>query len=212
MRIFDRNGGEIYGARAAEHLSRLRQMPPLVVNSLLFIEDRYLFDAENPERNAAIEWNRFALAARGRSRSSSPIADAGGGSTLATQIEKFRHSRSGRTDGVGEKLRQMLTASARAYSDGPNTMQAARADRHELPELGAASSRPGYGEVLGIPEALWVGSAPISTMPTKYSNPLRAMPPNWRARRRSIGKSSRCSWRNAARAMTCSMTGPRSTH
>ena len=41
----------------------------------------------------------------------------GGASTLATQIEKFRHSPGGRTPGVGEKFRQMFTASARAYRD-----------------------------------------------------------------------------------------------
>ncbi|MGT2492279.1 hypothetical protein ACU4GD_21485 [Cupriavidus basilensis] len=37
--------------------------------------------------------------------------DAAGGSTLATQIEKYRHSRAGRTSSPKEKLRQMASAS-----------------------------------------------------------------------------------------------------
>ena len=51
---------------------------------------------------------------------------AGGASTLATQTEKFRHSPAGRTPGGIEKLRQMVTASAHAYLDGPNTEVARR--------------------------------------------------------------------------------------
>src|SRR5260370_41199758 len=73
----------------------------------------------------------------------------GGASTLATQIEKFRHSASGRTSGLGEKFRQMLTASVRAYRDGRETSQA----RHEIVTLYLNStplgSWPGCGEVIG---------------------------------------------------------------
>jgi len=158
LRIFDRNHAEIFKASVPQNAyPDFASVPPLVVNSLLFIEDRYLFDAENPERNAAVEWNRFFLAAGKRIASIAvPHLRSGGGSTLATQIEKFRHSSSGRTDGVGEKLRQMLTASARVYSDGPNTMK--RREQIVTSYLNSAplSSRPGYGEVLGIPDALWV--------------------------------------------------------
>ena len=49
----------------------------------------------------------------------------------------------------------MLTASARVYPTA-RTPSGGASNRHELPELGAAGSRPGYGEVLGIPDALWV--------------------------------------------------------
>ena len=67
LRIFDRNGDEIYGTRFPLNAFRdYASIPPLVVNSLLFIEDRYLFDNRYPEHNAAIEWNRFALAVFGR--------------------------------------------------------------------------------------------------------------------------------------------------
>ena len=50
--------------------------------------------------------------------------DAPGGSTLATQIEKYRHSPEGRTASIPEKFRQMASASLRAYLDGPDTQRA----------------------------------------------------------------------------------------
>ena len=98
-----------------------------MVDSLLFIEDHELLDLHDPERNPAVEWGRFMLAAAGRVAS---VVDRrfreGGASTLATQIEKFRHSPSGRTPGIAEKFRQMVTASARAYRNGPQTAAARR--------------------------------------------------------------------------------------
>jgi hypothetical protein len=44
-----------------------------------------------------------------------------GGSTLAVQLEKFRHSPNGRTDTPIEKLRQIVGASLKAYREGANT-------------------------------------------------------------------------------------------
>src|SRR5262249_17168210 len=80
----------------------------------------------------------------------------GGASTLATQIEKFRHSPGGRTPGVGEKFRQMFTASARAYRDGPDTSRARREIVTHYLNATPLGSWPGYGEVIGVPEALWI--------------------------------------------------------
>src|SRR6185503_3940153 len=110
IRILDRNGAQIYSAQFPERVYRgFASIPDLVVRSLLFVEDRYLLDETNPERNPAIEWNRLALAAAGRVAAlAAPSLRQGGGSTLATQIEKFRHSPRGLTGGVGEKFRQML--------------------------------------------------------------------------------------------------------
>ena len=85
-----------------------------------------------------------------------------GGSTLATQLEKFQHSRGGRTASPLEKLRQMTSASLKVYLDGADT----RVERreillrylNELP-LGAA---PGWGEVNGLGDGLaaWFGRRP----------------------------------------------------
>jgi membrane peptidoglycan carboxypeptidase len=162
LSIFDRDGQAIYRARFPGATYRnFADIPPLVVNSLLFIEDRYLLDPAYPEHNAAIEWGRLALATAGRFLGVFiPHIHWGGGSTLATQIEKFRHSPEGHTTGVGEKMRQMLSASARIYMDGGNTM--ARRQEVITTYLNSTplASMPGYGEVIGLPEALriWFGA------------------------------------------------------
>src|SRR5437016_1977000 len=67
LRVFDRSGDDVYGTRFPLNAFRdFASIPPLVVNSLLFIEDRYLFDNGYPEHNAAVEWSRFGLAVFGR--------------------------------------------------------------------------------------------------------------------------------------------------
>src|SRR5215469_4931220 len=158
LSIFDRGGGEVYRARFPENTyGDYAAIPPLVVKSLLYIEDRYLFDPQYPEHNSAIEWGRFGLAVVGRFvRMFIPHVNEGGGSTLATQIEKFRHSPNGLTGGIGEKARQMLTASARMYMDGrettPRRIEVVTTYLNSTP----LASFPGYGEVIGLPEALWV--------------------------------------------------------
>ncbi|HEU0217074.1 MAG TPA: transglycosylase domain-containing protein [Stellaceae bacterium] len=158
LRVYDRSGDEVYRARFPEKAYRdYAGIPPLVTNSLLFIEDRYLFDRQNPEHNAAVEWKRFALAVVGRvGRIVVPHLSYGGGSTLATQIEKFRHSPEGLTGGVAEKMRQMLTASARIYMRGPNTLERRKEVVTTYLNSTPLASMPGYGEVIGVPEALWV--------------------------------------------------------
>jgi membrane peptidoglycan carboxypeptidase len=158
LRIYDRSGDEVYGTRFPINAFRdFASIPPLVWNSLLFIEDRYLFDNHYPEHNAAVEWNRFALAVAGRvARIILPGFNEGGASTLATQIEKFRHSPNGLTGGVGEKLRQMLTASAHVYINGPDTMERRREIVTTYLNSTPLSSFPGYGEVIGLPDALYV--------------------------------------------------------
>ena len=162
LSIFDRLGDEIYRARFPQATYRdFADIPPLVVNSLLFIEDRYLLDGQYKEHNAAVEWGRFGLAVVGRvARVFVPRINEGGGSTLATQIEKFRHSPGGQTGSAGDKLKQMLTASARMYMNGSDTM--ARRQEVVTTYLNATplASMPGYGEVIGLPEALriWFGT------------------------------------------------------
>ena len=128
LELFDRDRNPLYQASYPERAYKdFASIPPLVVDSLLFIEDHDLLDLQNPQRNPAVEWGRFMLAAAGRVAS---VVDRrfreGGASTLATQIEKFRHSPGGRTPGIAEKFRQMVTASARAYRDGPDTTAARR--------------------------------------------------------------------------------------
>jgi membrane peptidoglycan carboxypeptidase len=135
---------------------RFDDVPPLLVDALLFIENRELLDPEHPKRNPAIEWDRFTRAALEQARHLVDDSQRSpGGSTLATQIEKYRHSPEGRTDSGKEKLRQMAAASLRAYLGGEDTL--AWRQRLVLSYLNTVplSAQPGFGEVGGIGDGLW---------------------------------------------------------
>lgn len=158
LELLDDDGRPIYRARHPERVySRFDAVPPLLTNSLLAIENRTLLETEYPKRNPAVEWTRLARAVWDRALH---LADAEhespGGSTLATQIEKYRHSPEGRTDSPSEKLRQMSSASVRAYLNGEDTT----ATRHQLVvdylDTVPLGARAGFGEILGIGDALWV--------------------------------------------------------
>jgi membrane peptidoglycan carboxypeptidase len=135
---------------------RFEEVPPLLVSSLLFVEDRHLLDAEPPQRNPALDPERFAKAALEQAlRVFSPGQMATGGSTLATQIEKYRHSPHGRTLSVREKLRQMASASVRAYQDGDDTLARRRQIVVDYLDTVPLAARPGMGEVHGMGDGLW---------------------------------------------------------
>jgi len=135
---------------------RFEEVPPLLVSSLLFVEDRHLLDAEPPQRNPALDPERFAKAALEHGlRVFSPSQSATGGSTLATQIEKYRHSPHGRTGSVREKLRQMASASVRAYQDGDDTLARRRQIVVDYLDTVPLAARPGMGEVHGMGDGLW---------------------------------------------------------
>ena len=122
LTLYDRSGTLLHEARyPAAIYHSFDEVPPLVVDTLLFIEDQHLLDPSDVHRDPAVEWQRFLLVAVQRLAATiDPRLRGGGASTLATQIEKFRHSPQGRTDTVGEKLRQMVSAAVSAYRDGPD--------------------------------------------------------------------------------------------
>lgn len=141
---------------------RFEDIPPLIVDTLLFIENRELDNINNTrlQRNPAIEWDRLAKAVLSYTggKLGLPVPPEGG-STLAVQLEKFRHSPDGRTGSPAEKLRQLLAASLRAYRNGPDTS----AERHAiivdyLNTLPLAAV-PRHGEIYGLGKALyaWFG-------------------------------------------------------
>lgn len=158
LELSDCRGQPLAVARYPERTyERFESVPPLLVDSLLFIEDRELLDAQSPMRNPAIEWDRFGKAVADQSlRRLDPSHSAGGGSTLATQIEKFRHSPEGRTGTAKEKLRQMASASLRAYLDGRDTLPRRRQIVADYLNTVPLSARAGFGEVNGIGDGLWV--------------------------------------------------------
>jgi membrane peptidoglycan carboxypeptidase len=136
-------------------------IPPLVIKTLLFIENRELLDDRYPHLNPAIEWDRFARAGMELiAQKLGANIHVAGGSTLATQMEKFRHSPGGRTDSPREKLRQMSSASLRAYLLGPDTRKARRAIVQAYLNSMPLAAAPESGEVHGLGDGLltWFGA------------------------------------------------------
>ncbi|MGF6275713.1 membrane peptidoglycan carboxypeptidase [Massilia sp. UYP11] len=160
LEILDCRAQPIYTSRFPERFyDKFDAAPPLLVQSLLFIENRELLDASNPRRNPAVEWDRFSKAVFDKSLSSVGLGGAGrvaGGSTLATQIEKYRHSPEGRTSSTTDKIIQMASATLRAYQDGEDTTGARRQIVLDYLNTVPLSAKSGYGEVNGIGDGLWV--------------------------------------------------------
>ena len=141
--------------------SSFAAIPPLVVHSLLFIENRELLDPKQPLANPAVDWPRFGKAAWSQvAKILSLPGQTAGGSTLATQLEKYRHSPDGLTISGGEKIRQMISASVRAYQDGPQTLEARKNIVRDYLNSVPLSAVPGHGEVHGMAEGLrvWYGA------------------------------------------------------
>lgn len=156
LEILDRDGSPLYEFRYPEQsYGEYSEIPQIVVETLLFIENRAMLDPRYPSRNPAVEWQRLSRAVFDYGlhavNSDHPVI---GGSTLATQLEKVRHSAKGRTHSAGEKARQMFSASLRAYQDGPHTLAAQqRVIRDYLNSLPLAAA-PGHGEVVGLGDGL----------------------------------------------------------
>ncbi|WP_082712168.1 transglycosylase domain-containing protein [Burkholderia singularis] len=161
LSIVDTANAPLFDAVYPHHVYRdFAAIPPVIVQSLLFIEDRYLLDPDQPSRNPAIDWGRFSRAlADQATRVVNRHHAAAGGSTLATQIEKFRHSPDGRTATPPEKLRQIASASVRAYLNGAQTMPARRAIVVHYLNAVPLAARPHIGEVTGLGDGLaaWYG-------------------------------------------------------
>jgi membrane peptidoglycan carboxypeptidase len=158
LTVFDCHRQPVYAlAYPFRRFERFEQVPPLVAQILLFIENRDLLDPERPQMNPAVDWVRFTRAVIGQlgSRIDADI-DAPGGSTLATQIEKYRHSPEGITHDAREKLRQMASASVRAYRQGADTLPARRQILLDYLNTVPLSAARRHGEVHGLGDGLWV--------------------------------------------------------
>ncbi|TDR56631.1 membrane peptidoglycan carboxypeptidase [Halomonas ventosae] len=151
-------GGTLYHFRHPQrHYPHFDAVPPLVLQVLLYIENRQLLDADTPRANPAVDWPRFIKAAFSQAgRALDLTGQAAGGSTLATQVEKYRHSPDGLTASPMEKLRQMVSASVRGYRHGPQTLAARQDVALDYLNSVPLSAAPGYGEVHGLGDGLWV--------------------------------------------------------
>ncbi len=143
-----------------QHYERFEDIPDLLVQTLLFIEDREVLSDSQVRKNPAVAPERLtrALLDKGLSMLGSG-RDVAGGSTLATQMEKYNHSASGRTESVGEKARQMVSASLRAYLGGPLTLESRREIVRDYVNSVPLGARSGWGEVHGVGDGLsvWLG-------------------------------------------------------
>jgi len=130
-------------------------IPAQMINTLLFIENREMLSLE-PNYNPVVDWPRFVLA--GVSHIAAMVGvdvSKVGGSTLATQIEKFRHSNHGLTLSIKDKLLQIGSAIVRVYQQGENTRGARRRIVQDYLNTVPLSSAPGFGEVHGLGDGLW---------------------------------------------------------
>ena len=141
--------------------SDFHAIPPLVIETVLFIENRQLGDDSYPDRNPAVDWGRTGravldLAVHTVDRRYPRI----GGSTLATQLEKMRHSDGGRTHSVRDKLRQIVSASLRAYLEGEDTRPAEERIACDYINSIPLAATPAQGAVTGLGDGLeaWYGA------------------------------------------------------
>lgn len=161
LTVLDRRGDPLVVERyPATAFAAFDSIPEILWRSLLYIESRRFLDERHPRRNPAVEWVRMArsvgelaLSRMGMER------NVPGASTLATQLEKFRHSSQGLTLSPQDKLQQMLTASLRAYRHGPHTLQARRETVTEYLNAVPLAAQVGHGEVIGTADGMraWYG-------------------------------------------------------
>ena len=156
LRVTDGAGHLVYSISYPERIyESFEAIPRPVVAALLFIEDRQLLDERRPHLNPAVNWGRLGRAVL--VDTFARLGQAGrviGASTLATQIEKFRHSPDGRTPSAREKLRQMLSASLRAYQEGARTLPARRRIVVDYLNSVPLAATPEHGEVHGLDDGL----------------------------------------------------------
>ncbi|HMG17856.1 MAG TPA: transglycosylase domain-containing protein [Gemmatimonadales bacterium] len=157
LRILDRRGATLFASRYPERVySSLDAVPPVVWQTLLFLENRALLDPRFPNHNPSVDWPRMAQAGSalvlswlGSTRS------VPGASTLATQLEKFRHSTEGRTRSTRQKLLQMEAAALRGYLSGENTEAVRRRIVTDYLNSVPLAAIAGHGEVTGLGDGLW---------------------------------------------------------
>jgi membrane peptidoglycan carboxypeptidase len=156
-------GAVLHDARAGEQqFEDYDEIPSVVVKALLLIENRQLaVESASPTNNPVVEWNRLGKATLtyAGAKLGLPVR-LEGGSTLATQLEKYLHAPEGRTESPADKLRQIISASLKAYRNGPNTGEARRRIVTEYLNSMPLAAVPGYGEVNGLGQGLraWFGA------------------------------------------------------
>jgi membrane peptidoglycan carboxypeptidase len=163
LTIIDETGQPLFGALYPQLVyGEFARIPDVIVQTLLLIENRELLDPRYPYKNPVVEWGRLGRATLDLVISKFAEGhDVPGASTLATQIEKYRHSPEGRTSGIVEKIRQMRSATLRAYRDGRDTNAARRRVITDYIDSVPLGAQPGTGEIRGLGHGLaaWHGAS-----------------------------------------------------
>jgi membrane peptidoglycan carboxypeptidase len=163
--VRDTGGNALFDAADGDTVFHgFEDVPPLIVATLLFIENRSLGEPGGPRQNPAVDWPRSARAAllfTGRKLGLDVPLE--GASTLATQFEKYRHSPRGLTSSPLEKLRQVVGATLAAYRAGPDTRSVRREIIVDYLNTMPLSARVGAGQVHGLGNGLrvWFGLDPV---------------------------------------------------
>ncbi|MGA7179048.1 MAG: transglycosylase domain-containing protein [Thiobacillaceae bacterium] len=157
LTLLDSEDKPLFQSRYPQRIySRFEDVPPVLANSLLFIENRELLNDRFPSKNPAVEWDRLGEAVLEKAYSlANPAHNVPGGSTLPTQIEKYRHSPDGVTLSMLDKLKQMGSASLRAYLDGENTLSTRKRIVRDYLNTVPLAAAPRYGEVNGLGDGVW---------------------------------------------------------
>jgi membrane peptidoglycan carboxypeptidase len=157
LTLDDSAGHMLYEARYPQRIyAHYDDVPPLLAQSLLYIENRELLNERFPSKNPAVEWDRLGEALLEKLYSLiNRSHNVPGGSTLPTQIEKYRHSPDGVTLSMPDKLKQMASASLRAYLDGENTLPTRKRIVRDYLDTVPLAAAPKFGEVNGVGDGLW---------------------------------------------------------
>lgn len=162
LKIFDQTNQLIFSNIYPTHgYPNFESIPPLVLYTLLFIENRELLNEAKVTLNPAVEWDRLGYASLQMVANKLGVdKNVPGGSTLATQIEKYRHSPNGYTNSIVDKFRQMGSASIRAYLWGADTREMRRQIALSYLNSMPLSAAPKVGEVHGLGDGLaaWFGA------------------------------------------------------
>ena len=157
LTLLDDGGKVLYLNRYPERVyADFADTPTVLRNALLFIENKELLNEKFPSKNPAVEWDRLGQAVLDKFYSLiNPAHNVPGGSTLPTQIEKYRHSPEGLTLSMTDKLKQMASASLRAYLDGKNTLPTRQRIVRDYLNTVPLAAAPRFGEVNGVGDGLW---------------------------------------------------------
>ncbi|WP_394754540.1 transglycosylase domain-containing protein [Crenothrix sp.] len=162
LRITDRTDQPVFSNVYPAHgYADFADIPPVILDTLLFIENRELLSEKNVTINPAIEWDRLGFASLQMIAHKLGLnGNVPGGSTLATQIEKYRHSPNGFTNSLSDKFKQMSSASIRAYLLGANTLEMRKEIAHAYLNSMPLAATPKAGEVHGLGDGLsgWFGA------------------------------------------------------